>query len=156
MNKVEYFGKVLIDLTEDNVAEDKMLIGTTAHNNAGEIVSGSIEHFDGSYECSGESTGGGGESVEIYTGTISTWLVGTTIAYYTNSEFSFCSVEVPVIPWNGVGEPLTINVLANTAILITGALSASGIGFDIIANSYDRYGYCLILPTSNQFKIELE
>lgn len=42
VNKVVYNGNTLIDLTNDSVASDKMLSGTTAHDKAGNPVSGSI------------------------------------------------------------------------------------------------------------------
>lgn len=55
-NKVEYYGKVLIDLTNDNVTADKMLDGTTAHDKSGQIITGNIpnngtisKEFDGIY-----------------------------------------------------------------------------------------------------------
>lgn len=40
INKVIYGGKTLIDLTGDTVTADKMLIGSTAHDKSGEVVSG--------------------------------------------------------------------------------------------------------------------
>lgn len=69
VNKVVYGGKTVMDLTTDNVTADKMLSGTTAHDKSGEKITGTIETFDGSYECSGESTGGG-STVEAWTGTV--------------------------------------------------------------------------------------
>ena len=60
VNKVIFGGETVIDLTADTVTADKMLSGTTAHGKNGSPVTGTIESFDGAYECSGESTGGGG------------------------------------------------------------------------------------------------
>ena len=41
-NKVEYFGKVLIDLTEDSVTPEKLLIGETAHDKSGNLIKGTL------------------------------------------------------------------------------------------------------------------
>lgn len=40
VNKVEYSGETLIDLTNDTVTQENMLAGTTAHNAAGESITG--------------------------------------------------------------------------------------------------------------------
>lgn len=42
INKVEYGGDTLIDLTEDTVTADTMLSGVTAHSKSGEQIVGSI------------------------------------------------------------------------------------------------------------------
>lgn len=39
-SKIIYFGKTLIDLTQDTVKADKLLAGYTAHDAAGEIITG--------------------------------------------------------------------------------------------------------------------
>lgn len=49
VNKVEYGGKVLIDLTGDTVTEDTLTKGITAHNAKGEPITGT-------HVCSGGST----------------------------------------------------------------------------------------------------
>ena len=46
-NKVVYGSNVLIDLTADTVAADKLLDGITAHGADGEVVTGTCE-FDAS------------------------------------------------------------------------------------------------------------
>ena len=51
INKVEYFGRVLIDLTEDTVSPETLAKGATAHNAKGEKITGTME-----------SGGGGGDS----------------------------------------------------------------------------------------------
>lgn len=43
VNKVDYNGKTLIDLTGDTVTPDTLLTGVTAHNAQGEIVTGTVE-----------------------------------------------------------------------------------------------------------------
>lgn len=52
VNKVEYFGKVLIDLTQDSVTPETLAKGTTAHNAKGEVITGTME------------SGGGGDDGE--------------------------------------------------------------------------------------------
>lgn len=42
INKVEYGGDTLIDLTEDTVTPDTMLSGVTAHSKSGEQIVGSV------------------------------------------------------------------------------------------------------------------
>ena len=46
VNKIEYAGKVLLDLTEDTVAEDQLLEGATAHDKTGKIITGSMPNND--------------------------------------------------------------------------------------------------------------
>lgn len=50
VNKVEYAGKVLLDLTEDTVTEDQLLEGATAHDSSGQRIVGTMK----------QSSGGGG------------------------------------------------------------------------------------------------
>jgi hypothetical protein len=42
VNKVEYAGKVLLDLTEDTVSPDKLISGATCHDKTGALITGSI------------------------------------------------------------------------------------------------------------------
>lgn len=42
INKVEYAGKVLLDLTEDTVTEDQLLEGTVAHDKTGAKIVGAL------------------------------------------------------------------------------------------------------------------
>lgn len=42
VNKIEYDGRVLLDLTEDTVTEDKLLEGTVAHDKTGAKIVGSL------------------------------------------------------------------------------------------------------------------
>ena len=42
VNKVEYAGKVLLDLTEDTVTADMMESGAKAHDKTGALITGSI------------------------------------------------------------------------------------------------------------------
>lgn len=42
VNKIEYDGRVLLDLTEDTVTEDQLLEGATAHDRSGQRIVGSL------------------------------------------------------------------------------------------------------------------
>lgn len=42
INKVEYAGRTLVDLTEDTISADKMLSGETAHDKTGETITGTL------------------------------------------------------------------------------------------------------------------
>ena len=42
VNKIEYAGKVLLDLTEDTVTQDKMISGTVGHDRTGQKIIGSM------------------------------------------------------------------------------------------------------------------
>lgn len=59
INKVEYGGKILIDLTQDTVTPETLAKGEIAHNAAGEQITGTME-----------SGGGGGSEVNTDTCTI--------------------------------------------------------------------------------------
>lgn len=54
INKVEYAGNVLIDLTKDSVSPETLAKGATAHNAKGEQITGTME------------SGGGGGSATNY------------------------------------------------------------------------------------------
>lgn len=43
VNKVAVNGETIIDLTEDSVTPETLIKGTTAHNKAGELITGSLE-----------------------------------------------------------------------------------------------------------------
>ena len=47
INKVEYAGKVLLDLTEDTVTEDQLLEGTVAHDSSGQRIVGTMTQSSG-------------------------------------------------------------------------------------------------------------
>lgn len=42
VNKIVYNARVLIDLTGDSVAADKLLAGVTAHDKTGSVVTGTV------------------------------------------------------------------------------------------------------------------
>jgi len=45
VNKIEYDGRVLLDLTEDTVTEDQLLEGATAHDRSGQRIVGALINF---------------------------------------------------------------------------------------------------------------
>lgn len=47
VNKVEYAGKVLLDLTEDTVTEENLLAGATAHDSSGQRIVGTMTQSGG-------------------------------------------------------------------------------------------------------------
>ena len=50
INKVQTAdGTVLMDLTQDTVASELMLVGTTAHSSSGATTFGSIPTYDGDF-----------------------------------------------------------------------------------------------------------
>ena len=69
VNKIEYDGRVLLDLTEDTVAEDQLLEGATAHDRSGQRIVGTME-------ASGGDSGG----VQVKTGTTSSPTINTGLS----------------------------------------------------------------------------
>lgn len=47
VNKIEYDGRVLLDLTEDTVTEDQLLEGATAHDSSGQRIVGTMKQSSG-------------------------------------------------------------------------------------------------------------
>lgn len=80
VNKVVYGTTVLVDLTEDTVTADKLLKGTTAHNAAGEPVTGYMEPgIDTS-----DATATAGKILRGETAYVKGKKVTGTIGYYPN------------------------------------------------------------------------
>lgn len=87
VNKVEYNGNVLIDLTGDTITPDKLVKGITAHNAKGEAIIGT-------HECSSGSSDNNCEAYHITStsntirfqgsGTIKVWGYG----YHSQSTYS--------------------------------------------------------------------
>ena len=65
VNKIIYNAQVLIDLTNDTVAADKLLAGVTAHDKSGAAVTGTLT-FATVYTGSGEPSAGTGTDGDIY------------------------------------------------------------------------------------------
>ena len=93
VSKVVYGTTVLVDLTEDTVTADKLLKGATAHNAAGEPITGMLE------AGSGGSSDNNCEAYHITsasaklnfktTGTVKVWGYGTATSGYTTSIYAF-------------------------------------------------------------------
>lgn len=56
ISKIIYGGNVLIDLTQDTVVADKMLSGYTAHNAAGEIITGTCTYDSDTQDATAAAT----------------------------------------------------------------------------------------------------
>ena len=94
VNKVEYNGNVLIDLTGDTITPDKLVKGITAHNSKGESITGT-------HECS--NGGSGTNNCEAYhitsktdtisfngKGTIKVWGYGYYSSGFSTTVYAFC------------------------------------------------------------------
>lgn len=104
--------------------------GKTSYVN-GSKVTGTIDDFDGSYECSGESTGGSGSGGSGNTGDVQTCTVTfTTDPYigsqpveidvtYTNENFEYKSYYKPIYQTESWDSNNIITVLKNTPIFIS-------------------------------------
>lgn len=68
ISKVEYYGNTLLDLTQDTVTPETLAEGVTAHNAAGELITGTMA-----------GGGGGGNSEEVAA------LLGNTMTELNNS-----------------------------------------------------------------------
>lgn len=62
VNKVVYYGKTILDLTDDTVTAAKMLSGTTAHDKSGKKITGTYQSVT---TCSVAMTNRAGEAVDI-------------------------------------------------------------------------------------------
>lgn len=65
VSKIVYGGNVLVDLTADTVAADKLLSGTTAHDKAGNAITGALT-FATIYTGSGAPDASLGADGDIY------------------------------------------------------------------------------------------
>jgi hypothetical protein len=110
--------------TDANATAGDMRTGKTAYVN-GTKISGSIEDFDGSYECSGDSTGG--VNIETCVVTVENVLSDMviddpeyeTLFVYTDGSLNLVSVNLPIQEGDGWNtEPLihTFTVAKGTLI----------------------------------------
>ena len=93
VNKVVYGTTVLVDLTKDTVTPDKLLKGETAHDAAGEPITGTLE------AGSGGSSDNNCEAYHITsasavlsfkgTGTVKVWGYGAKKSTYTTTVYAF-------------------------------------------------------------------
>lgn len=65
VNKVEYGGNTLIDLTSDTVTANTLLQGSTAHDKSGEQINGAVQ-FITYYTGSSEPSASLGQNNDIY------------------------------------------------------------------------------------------
>ena len=93
VNKVVYGTTVLVDLTEDTVTADKLLKGATAHNAAGEPITGTMEAGSGGTSdnnCEAYHITSASATLNFKTtGTVKVWGYGTVTSGYSTSVCAF-------------------------------------------------------------------
>jgi hypothetical protein len=121
-----------VTTTDATATSEDMRKGKTAYIDGAKIT-GSIEDFNGSYECSGDSTGGG--SVEAWTGVFTG--EGFNV-YYTDETMQVRSIQT-------TSEPVSIIIAANTLIWVDPQW--------VVGSNVNRLGNGVILPIANNFSI---
>ena len=93
VNKVVYGTTVLVDLTKDTVTADKLLKGATAHNAAGEPVTGTMEPGSGGSSdnnCGAYHITAASAKLNFKTtGTVKVWGYGTATSGYQTHMYAF-------------------------------------------------------------------
>ena len=129
--------------TSADLRKDKELI-----NDDGEVVVGTMETFDGSYECSDESTGGGG-GTEAWTGTVygqsGLGDLPDTSVCYIDETLSFRQITIP--PREGA----TITIAAHTFISKCSISEFSQVNGSYI-ETMQRFAN-VVLPTADGFTV---
>lgn len=93
VNKVVYGTTVLVDLTEDTVTADKLLKGATAHNAAGEPITGMLEAGSGGSSdnnCEAYHITSASAKLNFKTGgTVKVWGYGAKKSTYMTTLYAF-------------------------------------------------------------------
>ena len=93
VNKVVYGTTVLVDLTGDSVTPDKLAKGETAHNAAGELITGTMEAGSGGSSdnnCEAYHITSASAKLNFKTsGTVKVWGYGTIASGYSTSVCAF-------------------------------------------------------------------
>ena len=93
VSKVIYGTTVLVDLTGDTVTADKLLKGATAHDAAGEPVTGTLEAGSGGFSdnnCEAYHITSASAALSFKgTGTVKVWGYGTVTSGYTTTVYAF-------------------------------------------------------------------
>ena len=93
VNKVIYGTTVLVDLTGDTVTPDKLLKGATAHDAAGEPITGTLEAGSGGYSdnnCEAYHITSASAKLNFKTtGTVKVWGYGYKSGGYMGTHYSF-------------------------------------------------------------------
>ena len=108
-NKVEYFGKVLIDLTEDSVTPETLAEGVTAHDKSGALIVGTMQ-----------SGGGGGGNAEAEVAA----LLGNTMTELNNSIVTSLRTRA----CQGATKLVTVNLPNVTSLGSYAFYQCSGLG----------------------------
>ena len=92
VNKVVYGTTVLVDLTKDTVTADKLLKGETAHDAAGEPITGTMEPGIDTSDNNCEAYHITSESAKLNfktSGTVKVWGYGYKSGGYVGTHYSF-------------------------------------------------------------------
>ena len=93
VNKVGYGTTVLLDLTKDTVTADKLAKGETAHNAAGELITGTMEAGSGGpsdNNCEAyHITSASAKLNFTTTGTVKVWGYGSKRSNYLTTLYAF-------------------------------------------------------------------
>ena len=114
INKVEYAGNVLIDLTSDSVTPETLAKGATAHNAKGEQITGTME------------SGGGGGEVNMGTCTLKIALPSSSNYYFAYEKITSGNI-VYQIDRNYASGTLTKNTVRCGSIAYIQASTIKGV-----------------------------
>lgn len=169
--------QVLVDLTGDSVTPETLAEGVTAHDKSGKAIVGTMTaggNGSGGEDVTAETTAyteklealetaitaleaelegkaSGGGNVEAWTGTISAMHIGMEFTvHYTDETLTHRTATV--IGWT---QDATITIAAGTLIYVGGVV----VGIGSIGGSNVEFliedPYSLILPTANDFYIDI-
>lgn len=156
-------GDVLIDLTNDSVTAETLAEGVTAHGANGEAIVGTMRRGEDleavlteqeqlittlQETLNGKASGGGGGSVEAWTGTVDGGMhLGMEFnVYYLDETFTPHTFVIPCLTQE------TITIAAGTFVVVTDAHAIFGTDIAVLDDMENRIAH----PTANGFYIELE
>ena len=139
VNKVQYGNKVLIDISNDTVAANKMLSGITAHDKSGASITGNIPIRSNMDITTSYDSAGGYQLVGLegpsgyYSINIGTWISEVIMQVPQSGSHKF-TVYIPNGTTNPTNEgdwiPLEIEVDSNgNSNVVDDTIAASGVSF---------------------------
>ena len=142
-------GVELPELSNEGSSSD-LLLGKQLINQQGQVVSGEIKTYDGSYECSDDKL----YTVNKWTGTIEgNGITAQEIYTFSYSDESLTLHHLSI----SLPDAITISVAANTMICfhnVTGAITHTNI--EIIVSDAESEGIMVCVPTADNFSIILK